>query len=503
MGWVLSKFRKKKSTMEVLTKLESDIRSIVEFKASTAQTQKKVVGHLVTYSIVIYLLGAIFAYFKLFPAARTTKDQLLLLLPFLVAPFLIWGLRRVLTWWYHRKIIKNEKKLELLKKEKVKILDEVMEKETYKVAKEILDKFGDKSHLQGPKPLPGMSAVFNKPSPGAGGDSQLRRRPLGEAGRPGLNNSLPVSSSGLGGAASKPGLAKLNSSVSVNSPRSGPGQVTSGPAGPVQPPSSRGQPPPLGAPGGQQRQPPTLAGAGGRSLPGPPLPRPILPRERGYLDKFVEFLVGDGPANRYALICRQCESHNGMALREEFEYIAFRCCYCYYWNPARKQRPVAPRLAVAAEKPAPSSESSGSDVSAPNSVPGSRRASVSKTEIKNEEVRAIGDSASQVSVKDECSEDSEEKTSVTAEPEQAEKKSEDVTTEQPEETRTEEISNSENEVESNNEAVETGFEHIKATEISDTVSDEQSKIDTNIGDIQSTYDKESRDSNENQMDIDS
>merc|ERR1739841_69712 len=111
--------------------------------------------------------------------------------------------------------------------------------------------------------------------------------------------------------------------------------------------------------------------------------------------------------------------------------------------------------------------------------------------------------ASQVSVKDECSEDSEEKTSVTAEPEQAEKKSEDVTTEQPEETRTEEISNSENEVESNNEAVETGFEHIKATEISDTVSDEQSKIDTNIGDIQSTYDKESRDSNENQMDIDS
>lgn len=80
--------------MEVLTKLESDIRSIVEFKvsffspnrelkknnldnltlqASTAQTQKKVVGHLVTYSIVIYLLVAIFAYFKLFPAARTTK----------------------------------------------------------------------------------------------------------------------------------------------------------------------------------------------------------------------------------------------------------------------------------------------------------------------------------------------------------------------------------------------------------------------------------------------
>ena len=54
---------------------------------------------------------------------------------------------------------------------------------------------------------------------------------------------------------------------------------------------------------------------------GPPLPRPVLPRERGYMDRVVEYLVGDGPNNRYALICKQCQSHNGMALREEFEYI--------------------------------------------------------------------------------------------------------------------------------------------------------------------------------------
>ena len=46
-----------------------------------------------------------------------------------------------------------------------------------------------------------------------------------------------------------------------------------------------------------------------------------MPRERGYMDRVVEYLVGDGPNNRYALICRQCQSHNGMALKEEFEYI--------------------------------------------------------------------------------------------------------------------------------------------------------------------------------------
>merc|ERR1712080_601043 len=95
-----------------------------------------------------------------------------------------------------------------------------------------------------------------------------------------------------------------------------------------------------------------------RPPPGPPLPRPVLPRERGYMDRVVEYLVGDGPHNRYALICKQCQSHNGMALREEFEFIAYRCCYCHYWNPARKQRPTAPRLEASALKPQISTESS-------------------------------------------------------------------------------------------------------------------------------------------------
>lgn len=36
--------------------------------------------------------------------------------------------------------------------------------------------------------------------------------------------------------------------------------------------------------------------------PGPPLARPILPRERGALDRIVEYLVGDGPQNRYCFI---------------------------------------------------------------------------------------------------------------------------------------------------------------------------------------------------------
>lgn len=45
------------------------------------------------------------------------------------------------VWYYNRKLVAYKKKLVELRSEKKKILDEVMEKETFKVAKEILEKY--------------------------------------------------------------------------------------------------------------------------------------------------------------------------------------------------------------------------------------------------------------------------------------------------------------------------------------------------------------------------
>lgn len=53
----------------------------------------------------------------------------------------------------------------------------------------------------------------------------------------------------------------------------------------------------------------------------PKLIRPIIPRERGVMDRLVDYIMADGPSNRYALVCKECHSHNGMALKEEFEYL--------------------------------------------------------------------------------------------------------------------------------------------------------------------------------------
>ena len=135
--------RRKKSTRDVLDKIRKEICDIEEFNQSTHTWHKKLLGYLLAYFSVIYLIAAVVAYFKYFnnPLWRDFTSQLQLMTPFIVAPFIFIFLKRFLTWWYHRKIKRNEVALTKLKEQKAKILDEVMETETYKVAKEILDEF--------------------------------------------------------------------------------------------------------------------------------------------------------------------------------------------------------------------------------------------------------------------------------------------------------------------------------------------------------------------------
>ena len=62
-------------------------------------------------------------------------------------------LKRLLMWYYGRKISKNERKLASLKKKKETILEEVQDKETYKVAKQILEKFAPEQLRRSPVSL--------------------------------------------------------------------------------------------------------------------------------------------------------------------------------------------------------------------------------------------------------------------------------------------------------------------------------------------------------------
>jgi len=300
MGGLLSRWRKKQTTVDVLEGLEKDIQALEALKKGNVESQRRIVGGLILYSILLYISAAVVFYLWFLP--EDTKHRILSALPLLFFPVLIWFIKRFLHWYFVNRITKNDSALEDLRIQKKEILEKVMETETYKKAKEILEKFDPEQHKKLEK-VEDSGKPSGSPKGASEADLRLRK---------GSNVSVMQTP---GGTPRQPGGTNFT-------PRPG-FQGT--------PVSRNGQMLPQGTP---MRFPP----------PGPPMPCPILPRERSTVDRLMELLIGDGPQNRYALICKECMSHNGMALREEFEYTAFRCCYCFTINPAKKERPRAPKV---------------------------------------------------------------------------------------------------------------------------------------------------------------
>ncbi|XP_025705586.1 endoplasmic reticulum junction formation protein lunapark isoform X1 [Callorhinus ursinus] len=317
MGGLFSRWRTKPSTVEVLENIDKEIQALEEFREKNQRLQKLWVGRLILYSSILYLFTCLIVYLWYLPDELTAR--LAMTLPFFAFPLIIWSIRTVLIFFFSKRTERNNEALDDLKSQKKKILEEVMEKETYKTAKLILERFDpDSKKAKEFEPPSAGAAVTARPG------QEIRQRTAAQ------RNLSPTPASSSQGPPPQ---------VPVSP---GPPKDSSAPGGPpertVTPAlSSNVLPRRLGSPA-------TSVPGMGLHPPGPPLARPILPRERGALDRIVEYLVGDGPQNRYALICQQCFSHNGMALKEEFEYIAFRCAYCFFLNPARKTRPQAPRL---------------------------------------------------------------------------------------------------------------------------------------------------------------
>ncbi|CAL8254639.1 unnamed protein product [Lota lota] len=320
MGAVISRWKTKPTTVEQLEKLDKEIKDLEDFRTKNQRLLKLWVGRLLLYSSVLYLLTCVIVYWLYLP--ELWSQRIAMALPFFMFPVLVWFSRKLLVYLFSKRTERNNDKLEDLKVSKRKILEEVMETETYKNAKLILERFDPeakkKAELESTPVRPQIT-----PRPG----QEIRQR--GVAMRP-----MPTMTPPPG---ARPPMAPGSTPMGF--------VPVSAPGGPPER-SALSTPVHQGAvhQGAIHRTPCSPIPGEGLHPPGPPLARPVLPRERGAVDRVIEYLVGDGPQNRYALICQQCFSHNGMALKEEFEYIAFRCVYCYFMNPARKTRPQAPRL---------------------------------------------------------------------------------------------------------------------------------------------------------------
>jgi hypothetical protein len=82
----------------------------------------------------------------------------------------------------------------------------------------------------------------------------------------------------------------------------------------------------------------------------PPTPSdPLAGSSRTSLDKIVDFILGEGPNNKYALLCHACSGHNGLVREQELGKIRFKCAMCGAFNgpPMPPQGTVPPMTPAA------------------------------------------------------------------------------------------------------------------------------------------------------------
>lgn len=156
MGGLFSRWRTKPSTVEVLESIDKEIQALEEFREKNQRLQKLWVGRLILYSSVLYLFTCLIVYLWYLPDEFTAR--LAMTLPFFAFPLIIWSIRTVLIFFFSKRTERNNEALDDLKSQKKKILEEVMEKETYKTAKLILERFDPDSK---------KAKEFEPPSAGA------------------------------------------------------------------------------------------------------------------------------------------------------------------------------------------------------------------------------------------------------------------------------------------------------------------------------------------------
>ncbi|CAF2637635.1 unnamed protein product [Rotaria sp. Silwood2] len=274
-------FKFRTTLSEELEDLHTESLHVQQSLTQTRLLQRKWTKSFAIYAIIAYLTLNI-VYFTIF----LSHDYLIRTYAVIVSlafGALLYGIHWLICWYFRTAIQMKEDRLASFKDRKQELIEEVKNKETYAVAKNLIEKYGETVTLE------------VRPTLAENNNRDLRQRGSAKPTLPGSDKaSVPVPPPNIGT------LETFNPQSSI--------------------------------PNGSNR-------STANPIPGK-LPRTILPPQRTFWGAILDAIVGDGPSKRYALICKSCNSHNGMALEEEFEYISFRCAYCNYFNSARKQKPV-------------------------------------------------------------------------------------------------------------------------------------------------------------------
>jgi endoplasmic reticulum junction formation protein lunapark len=202
----------------------------------------------------------------------------------------IFVLKRFVGWYFQRRVNKNSNQLIDLRKEKKKIIEKVMEKETYKVALEILNRFEDKT--------------FVKPFSQSAHTTPIKSQHV--------PNSMALTPKQVPRSASVRPFSQQNQLVQrINNNNNNPAAAMRTPIN-----QSMQQLPSTPVPfNSSQLQLQRYAVQNKRT------PYPIINQnDKTVLEKMVDYLIGDGPNNRFAMICKECHGHNGERINFRYKW---------------------------------------------------------------------------------------------------------------------------------------------------------------------------------------
>lgn len=285
--------------------------------------QRRVNGIFTLYSVLLYSAYTIFVFLHY----NSNKKQFRLSygLGLLIAPFTIWFIRRLISWWFNRLTSSNLEYINALRSEQQEKIEDLKQSTNFYSTKALLERF-DSSFDKASKR---KSVILSggKPSGSIGGPNVGPKPPgnpstSGTPGTPGIEQQplpkpthKPSNSIAAEDFAFAPNLPSLRSTPKPNELH--PDQPDFKPSliSPNHHPELQQYP--LGPVYNANYQP-------------------------SWYDKILDIIVGEdeySPKSRYALICNNCRRHNGLAQPGELpQYVIYICPQCGFRNGTEKKK---------------------------------------------------------------------------------------------------------------------------------------------------------------------
>ncbi|TPX58074.1 hypothetical protein PhCBS80983_g03374 [Powellomyces hirtus] len=320
MGGIFFWRKQQQDDEQILASLDSQIRRSEARISQLRQRHQKLKAAWLYYSISFYVFVLV-AYFTYLKPRKDPWDIWLWKTGFVVlgAPF-IFGVHRFIRYWYNRKEAAEREFLKELKEKQREKVDALKKNESYRKTQLLLERY-DSPTKERPAQDP---ASNNVPVPVNGPKPRGPPNPVGPPNHPPPNGMV------LNGMAPNAMPASLVIPPNMD-PSPTPSPVSAMPAQPF-----------LNTPPEWRQQSPSRTAS------------PMGVVSKGWFDKVIDVMIGEteGPANKFALICEECFTHNGLVPPQAYSNAKFRCMKCDHFNaPKNYERLIDNRRRLHLESP--------------------------------------------------------------------------------------------------------------------------------------------------------